>query len=73
MSALSNSEKKSHISQRDVNEELERLSLWVGNIGALHKSESPLSMESRLVEAQEILTHTQDLLGDLVEVTSESE
>jgi hypothetical protein len=54
-----------------VNEELERLSLWAGNIGALHRPESPLSIETRLREAPDVLAHIQELLEDLKEVSDE--
>jgi hypothetical protein len=65
---LSSSESKACISSGQVKEELERLSLWVGNIGALHEPESPLSMESRLVEAQDVLSHILGLLEDIDDV-----
>lgn len=54
-----------------INEELERLSLWAGNIGALHRPDSPLSIETRLREAPDVLAHIQELLEDLKEVTGE--
>jgi len=70
-SVLSSSSSKSHLSPGQVNEELERLSLWMGNIGALHEPGSPLSMESRLREAQDVLSHIQKLLRDVDEVAGE--
>ncbi|KAF2007646.1 hypothetical protein P154DRAFT_419374, partial [Amniculicola lignicola CBS 123094] len=54
-----------------VNEELDRFSLWVGNIGALHPPESLLSLEKRLHSAEDVLSHILELLGDLKEVTDE--
>jgi len=54
-----------------VNEELDRFSLFVGNIGALHPPESSMSIESRLHEAHDVLTHIFGLLADLVEVAGE--
>lgn len=54
-----------------VNDQLEKFALWMGNIGCLHKPESPLSLESRLREASDVLTHVLELLDDLKDVTSE--
>jgi hypothetical protein len=54
-----------------VNDELERFSLWMGNIGALHLPGSPMSLESRLREASDVLTHILELLDDLNEVAGE--
>ncbi|EUC49880.1 hypothetical protein COCMIDRAFT_83255 [Bipolaris oryzae ATCC 44560] len=54
-----------------MREELDRLSLFVGNIGALHQPESPMSIESRLQGAHDVLTHIVGLLDDLKEVTGE--
>ena len=71
LAALSTPRPKSRLSHSQVKDELERLSLWVGNIGAIHESESPLSMESRLRDASDVLSHIQDLLGDLYEVAVE--
>jgi hypothetical protein len=55
----------------EVTDELERFSLWIGNIGALHPPGSSLSVETRLREAKEILSHIQELLYELGEVTDE--
>ncbi|KAF2128932.1 hypothetical protein P153DRAFT_252351, partial [Dothidotthia symphoricarpi CBS 119687] len=60
-----------HIKDTQVVEELERFSLFVGNIGALHRPESSMSIESRLHEANGVLTHVSGLLGDLDEVVAE--
>lgn len=57
----------------EANDHLERFSLWVGNIGALHSPESPLSLESRLSGENDILNHIKTLLDDLAEVTEERE
>jgi tetratricopeptide (TPR) repeat protein len=54
-----------------VREDLDRFSLFVGNIGALHQSESSMSIESRLQEANDVLTHIMGLLTDLKEVAAE--
>ena len=43
----------------------------MGNIGALHRPESSMSLESRLREANDVLTHIQELLDDLNEVAGE--
>ncbi|KAF2818117.1 hypothetical protein CC86DRAFT_246495, partial [Ophiobolus disseminans] len=51
-----------------VCEHLDRFSLFVGNIGALHRPQSSLSIESRLQEANDVLIHTLGLLADLKEV-----
>ncbi|KAF2013043.1 hypothetical protein BU24DRAFT_453311 [Aaosphaeria arxii CBS 175.79] len=69
---LSSPDNQGHrISSAQVSDELERFSLWVGNIGALHAPSSPLSLESRLAEAQEVLKHVFDLLDDMNEVAEE--
>jgi hypothetical protein len=74
LSAISASEQSTaQVSHYQVNEELERLSLWIGNIGALHNPESLMSLETRLLEAGDILSHIRDLLGDLNEVADERE
>ncbi|EMD87923.1 hypothetical protein COCC4DRAFT_92805, partial [Bipolaris maydis ATCC 48331] len=54
-----------------MREELDRFSLFVGNIGALHQPESPMSIESRLQRAHDVLAHILGLLDDLKEVTGE--
>ncbi|KAH7130070.1 hypothetical protein B0J11DRAFT_419470, partial [Dendryphion nanum] len=59
------------ISYEQVIDELARFSLWMGNIGALHLPKSPLSLESRLSEADEVLSHVHDLLEDLYEVADQ--
>jgi hypothetical protein len=48
-------------------DELERLGLWMGNIGVLHPPSSPLSLESRLKEAQDVLAHILELLDNVYE------
>ncbi len=59
---------KGRIHHEQINDELGRFSLWIGNIGALHLPESPMSLESRLREANDVLTHILELLDDLNEV-----
>ncbi|OAT14499.1 hypothetical protein BDBG_18058 [Blastomyces gilchristii SLH14081] len=54
-----------------VNDQLERFSLWTGNIGALHRPDSPMSLETRLSEAGDVLSYVLNLLDDLSEVTGE--
>jgi hypothetical protein len=54
-----------------VCEELDRFSLFIGNIGALHQPDSSMSIESRLEEAHDVLTHILGLLADLNEVVAE--
>jgi hypothetical protein len=54
-----------------VSDELERLSLWTGNIGALHRAGHSMSLESRLIEARDVLTHILELLDDLNSATGE--
>ncbi|USP81803.1 hypothetical protein yc1106_09077 [Curvularia clavata] len=60
-----------HVKASQVCEELDRFSLFIGNIGALHRPESPLSIESRLQDANDVLTHIFGLLTDLNDVTAE--
>ncbi|KLJ12440.1 hypothetical protein EMPG_12517 [Blastomyces silverae] len=54
-----------------VNDQLERFSLWTGNIGTLHRPDSPMSLETRLSEAGDVLSYVLNLLDDLSEVTGE--
>ncbi|KAI4945160.1 hypothetical protein J4E91_008137 [Alternaria rosae] len=60
-----------HAKQAQVNEELDRFILFVGNIGGFHKPESPLSVDSRLREAEDVLDHIFCLLDDVVEAAEE--
>ena len=60
-----------HIKQAQVNEELDRFILFVGNIGGFHDPESPMSVESRLREAKDVLNHILCLLDDLNEAAEE--
>jgi hypothetical protein len=64
-------EARVRIQHYHVNDELERFTLWVGNIGALHRPESSMSIESRLREANDVLIHILGLLDDLNEVSGE--
>ncbi|KAF1844875.1 uncharacterized protein K460DRAFT_354746 [Cucurbitaria berberidis CBS 394.84] len=69
---LSNPSKQNgRIHPGDVNDELERFSLWTGNIGAMHLPASPMSIESRLSESNDVLMHILELLSDVKEVTGE--
>jgi hypothetical protein len=54
-----------------VKDELARFSLLAGNLGALHLPKSSISIESRLVEAPEVLLHVAELLENLNEVACE--
>ncbi|CAN9281448.1 unnamed protein product [Alternaria alternata] len=60
-----------HVKPSQVCEELNRFGLFIGNIGALHRPESPLSIESRLQDAKDVLIHILGLLADLNDVTAE--
>jgi hypothetical protein len=60
-----------HVKYTQVSEELDRFSLFVGNIGALHQPESSMSIESRLREVEDVLTHILSLLADLIGVTKD--
>ncbi|ERF76351.1 hypothetical protein EPUS_09435 [Endocarpon pusillum Z07020] len=72
VSTLSNPDRqKGRVHHEQINDELERFSLWMGNIGALHLPESSMSLESRLREANDVLTHILELLDDLNEVAGE--
>ena len=72
VSSLSDPDRqRSRVYHEQVNDELERFSLWMGNIGALHRPESSMSLESRLREANDVLTHILELLDDLNEVAGE--
>ena len=59
------------VHHEQVNDELERFSLWMGNIGSLHPPESTMSLESRLRGDNDVLTHILDLLDDLNMVAGE--
>jgi hypothetical protein len=59
------------VKHTQVNEELERFVLFVGNIGALHDPESSMSIESRLRGANEVFIHLSTLLDDLTEASTE--
>ena len=63
---------KGRIHHEQINDELDRFSLWMGNIGALHRPESSMSLELRLREANDVLIHTLELLDNLNEVAGES-
>lgn len=56
---------------RQVEDQIGRFSLWMGNIGALHPPQSPLSLESRLKQAPDVLEHIRQVLEDLDEVTKD--
>lgn len=62
---------ETQIDEKQVVDTLERFSLWIGNIGAMHRPDSPLSLESRLCEASDVLEFVSQLLEDLAEVIGE--
>ncbi|KAL7800194.1 hypothetical protein V8C37DRAFT_364408 [Trichoderma ceciliae] len=69
---------KGQIRHEQVDNELQKFCLWAGNIGALHPPKSPMSLETRLREANDILTHIMEILnwvnevaGDLLDIVSE--
>lgn len=64
---------KGAVDEKQVVDELERFSLWIGNIGATHRPQSPLSLESRLREAPDVFEFVSRLLEDLAEVAKERE
>lgn len=74
LSALSEStEHAKHTSREQIDDDSERFSLWVGNIGALHPPASPLSLESRLRYNLDLLEYTSELLNDFSDVSTERE
>ena len=64
-------EQACRVNPEQARDNLERLSLWMGNIGACHSPKSPLSLESRLSDEGEVLDHIHELLEDLAEVAGE--
>jgi hypothetical protein len=56
---------------KTLKDQTSRLSPWIRNIGALHQESSPLSLESRLREADDVLIHILGLLDNLSEVAGE--
>jgi hypothetical protein len=56
---------------KTLKDQTSRLRPWIGNIGALHQESSPLSLESRLREADDVLIHILVLLDNLSEVAGE--
>ncbi|KAH7093791.1 hypothetical protein FB567DRAFT_181120 [Paraphoma chrysanthemicola] len=56
-----------------IQDNCSRLSIWTADIGALHESDHPLSVESRLIDHHEILSHTYTILDDLADVVFELE
>ncbi|USP72745.1 hypothetical protein yc1106_00019 [Curvularia clavata] len=72
MSTLFNPDRyNDQVNHEQLNDELERFSLWIGNIGAMHQPESSMSLESRLCGAGDVLTHILELLDNLNEVAKE--
>lgn len=62
---------KDRLTSQQVNDELERFSLWMGNIGALNPPESSMSLDFRLRDAEDIHAHILGLINDLLEVATE--
>lgn len=72
ISTLSDSDRQNgRTNDAQINDQLERFTLWIGNIGALHPPESPMSLESRLRDTNDVLTHVLDLLDNLNDVARE--
>ena len=63
--------RKGRVEFLEVTDEFERFTLWIGNIGALNPPASPMSLEARLREAEDVQTHILELLHDLNEVSLE--
>ena len=63
--------RKGPVQFEEVTDELERFSLWIGNIGALHPPASSMSLESRLREVEDVQTHILELLRDINDVAHE--
>jgi len=57
--------KKGQVHDEQVNDELERFRLWMGNIGALNQPDSSMSLESRLHKTKDVLDYVLQLLNDL--------
>jgi hypothetical protein len=57
----------------DIRDLDDKFKLWVGNIGASHPPRSGLSLESRLLEAPEILLGVSILLDELLETLDDCE
>ncbi|KAF2441451.1 hypothetical protein P171DRAFT_392751, partial [Karstenula rhodostoma CBS 690.94] len=70
VSMLTTTESLGRISCAQATEQLERLSLWTGNIGALHPPTSSLSVEARLREADDVRHHVSELLDDLSDASA---
>ncbi|KAI7912207.1 hypothetical protein M0657_010561 [Pyricularia oryzae] len=56
----------------DVNDALERFTLWAGNTGALLSPTSRLSLDSRLAAAPETLDQVCEVLNDLADAIADS-
>ncbi|KAH7082518.1 hypothetical protein BKA63DRAFT_133135 [Paraphoma chrysanthemicola] len=56
-----------------IQDDCSRLSIWTADIGALHETDHPLSVEARLMDHDEILSHVYTLLDDLIDVVFELE
>lgn len=55
----------------DVNDALERFTLWAGNTGALLSPTSRLSLDSRLAAAPETLDRVCEVLNDLADAIAD--
>lgn len=65
-------ENNSLVRREQIEDELARFSLWVGNIDALHRSESSMSLELRLHASYDVLAHVRQLLENLKEAAGAS-
>lgn len=61
----------SSIDLESINDEFDRFSLWTGNIGAMKDAAASLSMETRLREEPNILSHILKSLRQLQVATQE--
>lgn len=61
----------SHVSVDQINEDLDRLNLWIGDTGAHHRPGSTLSLESRLCDTEWLLSYIYEVLENLEEASEE--
>ena len=72
--AISEPDRHPEALNRDlIRDAMKRLILWSGNIGALHPPVSSLSLETRLHEANDVLSYMLGLLKELNEAVNDRE
>jgi hypothetical protein len=71
LSSPNQQESQANEYRRKINNELERFSLWIGSVEAMHSQASSMALEWRLRDASEILIYVRQLLSDLTEVIEE--